>query len=262
MFIAYYDEAGDDGFPQYSSPLFVLSSLYSHYQNWKDNFEVIRQLRQRLSTSHGLPVKMELHTKSLILNKNPYRHLNLSDEKRLEIIDQFCDTIGFLKLKVVNVVIEKKKIRAAKYDVLDTALTYSVQRIENDLERIDPANKFLIITDEGRVGKMRATTRKIQKINFIQSKFGTGTYRKEIKSLIEDPLPKESKESYFIQMADLVATVVYLHKLLDSGAGELHNRMPKEVDNNKLKDWLGRMRSNFNLAASPNDQYGIVSYPK
>lgn len=262
MFIAYYDEAGDDGFPQYSSPLFVLSALYTHYQNWRDNFEVVRQLRQRLSASYSLPVKMEIHTKSLILNKNPYRQLNLSNQRRLEIIDQLCDTVGYLKLKIVNVVIEKAKIRTVKYDVLDTALTYSVQRIENDLERIDPANKFLIITDEGRVGKMRTTTRKIQKVNFIQSKFGTGTYRKEIKSLLEDPLPKESRESHFIQLADLVATIVYLHKLLESGAGGFHNRMPEEVDGSRLKNWMNRMKPSLNLAASLSDAYGIVCYPK
>ncbi len=262
MFIAYYDESGDDGFPQYSSPLFVLSALYMHYQNWKDNYELIRQLRQRLSTNYGLPVKIELHTKSLILNKNPYRQLNLSDKQRIEIIEQFCETVGYLKLKVVNVVIDKTKVRAAKYDVLDTALTYSVQRIENDLEKIDPANKFLIVTDEGRVGKMRTTTRKIQRINFIQSKFGTGTYRKEIKSLIEDPLPKESRESYFIQLADLVATIVYWYKLAESGAGNFHNRMPQEIDKDKLKDWMERIKPSLNLAASVSDSYGIVCYPK
>ncbi len=36
MYIAYYDESGDDGYPRYSSPLFVLSVTYLHYLNWKD----------------------------------------------------------------------------------------------------------------------------------------------------------------------------------------------------------------------------------
>ena len=43
MFIAYYDESGDDGYPNYSSPLFVLTSLYLHYLNWKDTFHKIFQ---------------------------------------------------------------------------------------------------------------------------------------------------------------------------------------------------------------------------
>lgn len=262
MFVAYYDESGDDGFPQYSSPLFVLSSIYQHYQNWKDNYEMIRDLRQRLQAKYGFPVKMELHTKDFVLNKNPYRQLRFSELQRIEIIDEFCETLGFMALKIVNVVIDKPKILKSSYDVLDIALTYSIQRIENDLIRIDPANKFLVITDEGRVGKMRETTRKIQRINYIQSKYGTGSYRKEIKSLIEDPLPKPSKESYFIQLADLAAFIVYNHKLLELGAGHLHNRMPVIVDGNKLKDWLNKLLPNLNLAAAPNDPFGIVCYPK
>ncbi|WP_204279881.1 hypothetical protein, partial [Serratia marcescens] len=71
------------------------------------------------------------------------------------------------------------------YDVLKNALTYNVQRIENDLN-INPDNRFMIITDEGRVSKMRSTTRQIQKINFIPSMFNYDTYRKEIEKLIED----------------------------------------------------------------------------
>ncbi len=261
MFIAYYDESGDDGFPQYSSPLFVLTAIYQHYQNWKDNYQMVRDLRERLRTQYNLPIKLELHSKNLLLNKNPYRPLNLSDIQRMAMIDEFCETIAAMDVKVVNVVIDKTKVKLAKYEVLDTALKYSIQRIENDLVKINPANRFLIITDEGRVGKMRSTTRKIQKINFIQSKFGTGTYQKEIKSLIEDPLPKPSKESHFIQICDLIALIVYNYKLLELGVGALHNRMPSDVDIAKLKSWLDRLLPSLNLAAS-SEAYGIVCYPK
>lgn len=222
---------------------------------------MIRDLRERLRTQYGLPIKLELHTKNLLLNKNPFRPLNLSDIQRMAILEEFCDTVAAMNVKVVNIVIDKTKIKSAKYDILDTALTYSIQRIENDLVKIDPANKFLVITDEGRVGKMRGTTRKIQKINFIQSKFGTGTYRKEIKSLIEDPLPKSSKESYFIQLSDLIAFIVYNYKLLELGVDVLHNRMPTGVDLMKLKSWLDRLLPSLNVAASA-EQYGIVCYPK
>ena len=45
MYIAYYDESGDDGYPRYRSPLFVLTGIYLHYLNWKDAFESIRDIR-------------------------------------------------------------------------------------------------------------------------------------------------------------------------------------------------------------------------
>lgn len=53
----------------------------------------------------------------------------------------------------------------------------------------------MIISDEGRVSKMRDTARMLQRINYIPSQFNYASYQKEIKTLIEDPLPKNSKES-------------------------------------------------------------------
>ena len=53
MRIAYYDEAGDDGFPSYSSPLFALSAVYMHYLQWQPNFE--RGQGFRRSPSKDLP---------------------------------------------------------------------------------------------------------------------------------------------------------------------------------------------------------------
>jgi hypothetical protein len=114
-------------------------------------------------------------------------------------------------VRIINVVINKKNIQTDSYEVLGNALTYSVQRIENDLSRMSPASKYVILTDSGRVGKMRKTTRKIQRINFIPSKYSIGSYRKEIQHLIEDPLPKDSKESFFIQLSDLVSYIVFLY---------------------------------------------------
>ena len=80
-----------------------------------------------------------------------YRNFNFSDEDRILIIDLFCDFLSQLELKIVNVVIDKTSIQSSYYKVLDRALTYSIQRIENDLNRIDPAKKFLIITMDGKI---------------------------------------------------------------------------------------------------------------
>lgn len=262
MFISYFDESGDDGYPNFSSPLFVLSSVYLHYLNWKDTYSAICSFRQQLKKDFGLPIGMELSTNRFLLNKKPYKKYNFSDDMRILIMDLYCDFISQIDLRIVNVAINKKAIRTTDYLVLDNALTYSIQRIENDLTTLDPAKKFMIITDEGRVSKMRKTSRRIQKINFIPSIFGPYSYRREIKSLIEDPLPKDSKESYFIQIADLVACVVYMHKGLDLGVTALPKRMPAQVEKGKLLDWMERLKASLNLEASHYDPYGVVCYPK
>jgi hypothetical protein len=262
MFIAYYDESGDDGYPRYSSPIFVLTALYLHYLNWKDIYAFVVRFRQQLKSDFGLPVKLEMHTKYFLLNKKPYRVLGFSDDERVLIIDLFCELISQLELKIVNVVVNKSLIQSSDYKVLDRALTYSIQRIENDLNKIDPARKFLIITDEGRVGKMRYTARKIQKINFIPSKYSSTVYRQEIKSLIEDPLPKNSRESYFIQLSDLVAYIVYLYSIQKLEVGNMPNRLPTNVSNKRIFQWMDKLKGSINLEASSSDKYGIVCYPK
>ena len=262
MYVSYYDEAGDDGYPRYSSPLFVLSALYTYYLNWKDNFKIIQDFRSQLRRDYNFPVRVEMHTKQFLLNKKPYSSFRISDPDRLQIVDLFCELIGQLSVRIVNIVIVKPRLIYPQFKVLDTSLTYSVQRIENDLSTMDPANKFLVITDTGRVGMMRKTTRRVQKINFIPSKITAGSYRSDIRSLIEDPLPKDSKESYFIQLADVVSHIVYLYSLGELSIGKFPKRMPDAVDRSKVRSWMDKMKPSFNLKASAMDDYGIVFHPK
>jgi len=260
MYIAYYDEAGDDGLPG-STPIFVLSCLYVHSLNWKDIYQKIHNFRVQLKQDFGLPVKLEFHTKQFLLNKNPFRQFGISDNDRILAVDLFCKFISTLDIQAINVAINKTIVKSPNYKVLETALSYSVQRVENTLIRQKPDERFLIITDEGRVGVMRDTTRKIQKINFIPSKFNPTSYRQEIKLLIEDPLPKDSRESYWIQVSDLMAFVVYSYIMLTKLNGKLHNRMPHLVNEKKIIEWLESMKNILNLSASQNEKYGIVYYP-
>ncbi len=263
MHIAYYDEAGDDGYPQYSSPLFVLSSLYFHYLNWRPSFNAILEFRRYLKSRYDFPVRMEMHTKHFLLNKKPYGRLKLSDNDRIEIIGLYCDLIANLDVKIINVVIVKPRIRKPDYLVLDTALKYSVQRIENDLDPAsNPSQKFMIITDPGRVGKMVKTTRRIQRINFIPSRYGPTSYRREISALIEDPLPKNSDESYFIQLTDLVSYIVHLYSVEQTGASTFPARTAHFLISDTVKLWMERLKPSLNLNATTRNPYGIVFHPQ
>lgn len=262
MQISYFDESGDDGYPRYSSPHFVLTSVYLHYLNWKNAFDELRQFRRDLRDSYSIPIKWEFHTKYFVLNKKPYRRLQLSDADRISIMDSFCDLIASMDVRLINVAIVKPRIQNPGYEVLDTAVKYLVQRIENDLDPVqNPENKFMIITDPGRVGKMRSTTRRIQRINYIPSKFGGTSYRSEIRSLVEDPLPKDSRESYFIQIADLAAFIVYLYAIIETGHGAFHGRMPSLINASKVHDWLARLSPSLNLQAAGADPYGVKFHP-
>ena len=260
MYLVYFDESGDDGYPKYSSGLFVLTSCYLHHQKWQEIYNSLKEFRKQLKQSFGIPIKLEFKAREFILNKNPYRKFNIDDNNRKKILEIIADFLGNIEVKFINVVINKKKIKKDNYPILENALKFNIQRIENDL-KIDPLNKFLIITDEGRVGKMRYTTRKIQKINIIPSKF-IGRYRREIKLLIEDPLPKKSQESYFIQMCDFVAFLIYLYGIKKFLNKEWSNRLSTILNLNELIRIINKIKPVLNLKATNENEYGIVCYPK
>jgi hypothetical protein len=260
MHLAYYDESGDDGHPSTSTDLFVLSAVYLHHQDWKETFQRIRDFRRGIAKTHGLPFSLEFHTREFLLNKKPYRGLALSPDRRREILELFCHLTGNLTLRIIKVVINKKAIKWAGYPVLENAFTYSIQRIENDLKQAGA--RFLIITDEGRVGKMRQTARRIQRFNPIPSKFGAEAYRKEIENLVEDPLPKNSKESYFTQLADMISYVVSLHQRAELELGPFPGRLAGVIDFAGVQTCLDLIKPSLNLKAAPAHTYGIVCYPK
>ena len=78
-----------------------------------------------------MPVKQEFHTKDFITDKNPF-HGKFSPEVRRDIIFQYCHLVARLDIRIINVAIDKLKINRPKYNVLKNALTYAVQRIENE----------------------------------------------------------------------------------------------------------------------------------
>jgi hypothetical protein len=105
MYSSYFDESGDDGYPKYSSELFVLCSMYMHETFWKDNYQRIYEFRKSLKTEYGFPIKEEFHTKEFITNKNPY-HGKYETEKRRRILKLFCQLIANLNVKCVITVID------------------------------------------------------------------------------------------------------------------------------------------------------------
>jgi hypothetical protein len=89
MHVVYYDESGDDGFPKYASPLFVLSAVYCPALDWRKNFHRLSDFRHKLYKDFSFPFKLEIHTRELLLNKKPYAPLRLSDSDRLSLSENF-----------------------------------------------------------------------------------------------------------------------------------------------------------------------------
>lgn len=263
MYISYFDESGDDGYPVKSSELFILTNIYMYNLYWQENYDTIVEFRRQLKKEYNFPVKQEFHTRAFLTDKLPY-HGKYEPQTRKEILNLFFNLVSGLKLKIINTAIDKQNIKKENYKVLENAFKYNIQRIENDLSRLEPnQKKYIIITDEGRISMLRNVAREIRKINYIPSKFSPFAYRKEIQNLIEDPLPKESSQSYFIQLADMIAKIVYLYVSanLSSPRIEWANRIKNVLTEGDEIELLDIIKNVLNRDASP-DKYGIVYYPK
>lgn len=257
--IVYCDETGDDGKNTSSSNAFILTSMSMPTESWQSNYDLIKNFRKELKVEYGFHVSEEMHTKQFLTDKNPYRSYGWTKEQKIEILKKYTIAISTLDISVINVIIDKTKIKTSEYSVLENALTYNIQRIENDS---NGDWNFIIITDKGRISPMRKTARAIRAYNPIQSQFG-GYINKPIKYLIEDIMEKDSRESYFIQICDFISFFVHLYYKTRYQKENLPNRVGNLIDN----DFVGSVMATFNggnilNTKASSAKYGLVIYPK
>lgn len=254
--IAYFDESGDDGIKNYSSETFILTSIYMQDTDWETNFSKIKELRKFLKQNYGLHIKEEFHTANFFTDKNPYRKYKWDNITRKRILSAYATIIANLNIKCVNVIIDKTKITNTEYPILKNALTYNIQRIENDSNW-----KYIIISDKGRINVMRRTAREIRNFNPISSHFAN-YYNAPIKNLIEDILEKDSADSYFIQISDFISYIINLYYKYVYLKKELPNRIKSWLTVDNIKKLMEILTPIYNTKASNNNEYGLVIYPK
>lgn len=260
-YLVYFDETGDDGVTTSSCDHFVLTSIYMSADAWKDNYDKLMYMRRCLKDKFGFYISEEMHTKHFLSNKEPYRKYDWSNDDKKEILKIFTTCFAEMNMSVVNVIIDKTKFVNNQYPVLEKALTYNIQRIEND-----SCNrwKYIVFSDKGRVGTMCKTARKIRAFNPIPSSFGIGYSNHPIQNLIEDILEKDSKESFFIQACDFISYFVHLYFVTYIQHKPLPNRVGQLIDTQFIGSVLATLKAGgvINLKANPSSHYGLVIYPK
>lgn len=259
--IVYFDETGDDGNNIQSSTSFTLTGTYMYADDWQENFNSIKLLRQSLKSKYGFPIKQEMHITPFIRNKYPFCSYKWDDDQRRDILRQFLWTICQLKIEIVNVIIDKSKITSDSYPILENALKYNLQRIENTS---NGDWNYIAISDSGRVKRMVKTARAIRVYNPIQNMFDYDSRNLPVKYMIEDILEKDSSDSYFIQVSDFISYFVHLYYNYVVLHKALPNRVERLLTADQIEDTMKYLKGCkvLNLKASHTNKYGIVIYPK
>lgn len=211
----YVDESGDSGTTSSPTRYFTLTGIVIHELRWNEYLEKVISFRKRMRDKYGLLLREEIHSAHFINKPGALSRIKRND--RLSIIRYFTQELSLMTdLSIINIVVDKHG-KPPTYDVLEHAWEALIQRFSNTMSHHNfqgPANaddRGIILPDMSEVKKITRLLRKMRKFNPVpnNSRHGDGYRNIMIKNLVEDPYFKDSKDSYFIQAADLAAFLIY-----------------------------------------------------
>jgi len=205
--LAYVDESGDVG-RSGGSKTYALGCVMVRHDAWLETFDRLINYRRHLRARHGLPVRAELKANFLLQNNGPHLSKNpLSEEARFSIYRQTMRLHSKIGLDTFGVVIDKaradKRYPDRPYE--DIAWEWLMQRLER--RATIEGEHVLLIHDEGDASTVRTIARKARRVGTAGT--STGVVSVPFKRLIDDPIPRDSRQSYFLQLADLAAYAAF-----------------------------------------------------
>jgi hypothetical protein len=199
MHLIYIDDSKDD---QGGGPV-VFSGLAVPVEGWRDTFQLIKAYRQELKQRYGIALKYELHATDFVRGKGSLGAPRIVPKGLRCAI--FKDTIRFIAEQLPGV-------RAFHVSFPISREDWAFERLLNRINRTMHTWKShaLLICDEGKEGYYTGMVRRMGAFNPIPSAYGAwedGSTTKNIviDRIIEDPIFRVSRKSYFIQMVDFCA---------------------------------------------------------
>jgi hypothetical protein len=204
MYLAYVDESGDKG--KDGSKTFVLACTLVRASVWSASFDTIIAFRRFLKEKFGLPVRAEVKANHLLRNGGPFRDLALSENARRAIYKMHMRLQSKIGVSTFAVMLNKAKLDSS-IDPHERAWRFLLQRLER-LATTDH-DMILVVHDEGEPIAIRKYARRARRAGTAGSAYGSGGISVPFKGLLEDPVSRDSRQSYFLQLADLSAFAAY-----------------------------------------------------
>jgi hypothetical protein len=190
MYLIYIDES-------YDETHFAYSAIFVPAFEWNRVFGDIIGWRKELFLAHRIPLDYELHATNFVGGRGEPNE-NRNKDYRASIFKSAFQKIESLDgVHIINGITANKKNHLKLFE-----------RILNRVNRTLKAKHAygVLVCDEGNENKLVSIVRSMKKSNLIPSQVN---YYESIdiplERIIEDPLFKTSKSSYFIQLADFVA---------------------------------------------------------
>ncbi len=203
MHIVYVDESGDTGpRPRGASPIYALGSIAVPGARWNAVLDEFVAFRRHLEVRFGVPMRTEIKAAWLLHGSGELRSLSLSPGTRRAIYELHLKLLAWTGLGAFAVVLHKPADRYPQVDPSQLAWMTLFQRLEAFAARRE--GPLSVVHEEGDNARIRKHARQRTRYGLSGGVYGGHSHPEDAR-IIEDPHPKRSGESYFVQFADLVA---------------------------------------------------------
>lgn len=194
-FLIYMDDSGDTKWQVYGTIIIPMS-------RWHEGLETLKGKRREFRDEFSLFIRKELHASDFVAGRGRAGSTTISMYDRSRIFRRLIESIHELpEARVCTSILPAKNKQ------------WALERLLNRCEKALRARQAhgVLISDAGNEGDIRALMRRMRRSNQIPSRSGawgstkSATKNIPITQLIEDPVFRDSSESYFIQLADFLA---------------------------------------------------------
>ncbi|MCH7612744.1 MAG: DUF3800 domain-containing protein [Candidatus Marinimicrobia bacterium] len=235
-YLLYADASGDDGVyipgsNNSSTSYFAITGIIINIEQWQEVLNRMVGFRKELRDKYGFLMRKELKGANFFHLKNSdfFQNTNCDTRKRRLaayhfIMQSFLTVLQ--EVKILNLFLDKTKSSLDPKRYFDICWGNFLERYQIFLDKNNGMGIF--IPDEGHEKGLINLTRKLRKYNPVKSHFG-GSYSFKLKSIVEDPFHRDSRDSYFIQICDLI----------------VHTLFRKELPSNSFKRYNGHKLFNY-----------------
>ena len=221
----------DDSFEK---PFTTIAAIAVPVDQWLACFKQVQQWRRDLKASDDILISREFHATEFVAGRGRLGPNIVTKHRRSQI---FISAMHLLTQMPVKIFISCRSSNPKwAFDRLLTRVHKTVGL---------SGNKAVLIWDAGKESEITKTVRRLQVYNPIFTSYGANN--NPITNIIEDPVFKDSKQSYFIQLADFVAYAL------------LRREQPLASKNKYgLQNAFNVLKPVLVLAAAPRDPYGVI----
>lgn len=196
---AYVDETGNTGsVGRGASRTYTLGCVLVPADGWTSRLQVLTAMRRDIKKTYDIRLRDELKAYYLVRSRGPLKDSGFGDGQLRDIYHRSLSAVTRVSAGVFAVVIDK--LRRMNRDPFDAAWERLVRQLMVRSTSLD--RSIVLVHDQGDNDRIRRMHRRCRQSTAIDGTVCPGL-------LVEDPVPRRSELSYFVQAADLVAYAAF-----------------------------------------------------